>query len=95
MELTEKQKRFLKLYGKLKWNLTETCKEMCVEREDIKQWIKTNELFKQEFNICRKEKEDWAEKVLLDLANKENETAMVFKEILIIDDKMKNIWGWK
>ena len=77
-KVQQKQKDFLKIFEKKRFNMTATCKQIGIKRITVRNWLNDNPDFRNKYEELQFRKEDWAEDKLFGLVDEGNMVATIF-----------------
>ncbi len=84
--LTKRKKLFLETFNKHHFIIANACKELEINRKELNAWIEWDEDFKEEFELLKKDKQDYVEDKLIQLMEDGSERATLFIAEHIIDE---------
>ena len=84
-KLQEKQNKFLDMFTKHRFNVTNTCEALGIRRAVVMDWCKKNPDFRSALDVVQDEKEDWCEDKLLKLVEDGNMVATIFLSKILLN----------
>jgi len=84
-KLQEKQNKFLEVFRKSHFNITNTCNAMGIGRAVVWSWCKKNPDFRSALDAIQDEKEDYVEDKLFDLLDDGNMVATIYASKIMLN----------